>query len=201
MSKVIKGNLVDANNSQGLTVLEEIIEMSNDVKISLEEFINSSKNNFKGSAYDAARSKLQLYVEALNKQITLCDILINNIHAANNQMINYMEEYNFLDSGYLDGYKNEINSIKNKISSLSVPTQDDDMTDAEFNEKMSEYNSSINYYIGRIAELEKLCKKLEGLDAADSSAWGIISNNPDGNSEDIINYSKAVKGLEAVNIK
>ena len=184
MALVNKSDLSSVKTS--LSYLETIERENNNLINTINLFSTNSKAELKGSAYDSVRNKLELYVDALKKQNTICSNLRQNIISTNNEMINYMEEYSSLDDSNIDNVraaitkaKSQINIINNLISKTS---------DSVYIGQLRTAIEALNKDIDR---LEKLLKKLEGLQPEDNNLKGKLAPVV----SDIDNYKSAIDGI------
>ncbi len=184
MALVNKGDLTSVNNS--LSYLETIVNENNSLINTINLFIANSKNELKGSAYDGVRNKLSLYIDALQKQNTICEVLKQNIMSTNNQMNNYMEEYNSLDDSNIGTVRAAINKAKSQINIINNMISGS--TDSQY---ISELRRAIDALSKDVERLEKLLRKLEGLQPEDSELKEKLSSIV----SDIANYKSAVSDI------
>ena len=97
MTKVVASDLVAVQSSSLFGNISKVGSLSSSMDGSISKFRSESPSTLKGDGYDMVRTKMSIYEDAYNKQAKLCEILANNIQAANNSMLNYMEDYSVLD--------------------------------------------------------------------------------------------------------
>lgn len=187
MTKVYSADLSNANSSSMITQLEETSSSSSTVLSQLNSFIGESSSILMGNGYDAVRSKLSVYADAINKQKTICDNLSNNVKAANNVMLTFMDGYSYLDDAYIQDIEYSIEDVKSFLSwlrSYSEEKKARNGTDAE-----------IAHWEGIQAELERKLDKLRKLDPTDKSSFAML----DTVSEDMMNFAQAIYELKLPN--
>ena len=182
MAIIYSSDLTSANKSSMFTNLENVNNISKQLIDNLNNFITSSASELIGSGYDAVRAKMTLYVDALNKQMTISDNLSSNIKAANNNMLNYMEGYTMLDDSKIPEIRARIRTIEALISQL------------ELSDSVS--NSDLASLRSLLAELKKLLAKLEALAPTDAAAFGMVSSV----ATDVYSYGNALLNLNIPNI-
>jgi len=77
MAIVHKSDLQNINSSAGLSYIEKKAEESQKLSNAISNFITNTQTKLKGGGYDAVRSKMSLYIDALNKQSQICSNLKN----------------------------------------------------------------------------------------------------------------------------
>ena len=195
MSVVYSSDLSKANSSELMSAIESIISSSDKMASQIEKFISESKDELKGGGYDAVRTKMSIYADALRKQSKICSNLYGNVKSANNTMLNYMEGYTKLNDSEKEEIRTELNNAKSMLSWLEEYSNVW-VLDKETNEKTkkSRRNGSdyqIESYRKIIEELEKLLKKLEHLKEEDYSAFEMISSV----NTDINSYSNCINEI------
>ena len=183
MTKVISSDLVSANSSSMITTLTELESSSTTLMSNIEAFITGSVEQLKGNGYDAVRSKLSFYVDALKKQTTICNNLKSNIKAANTMLLNFMEGYAMLDDDKIPEIERSIAYIKSLLASLQ--TANNPTVTA----------SQVASWKEMLYEFEKLLRKLKELAPTDSSAFGIVGSV----KNDVISYGNALLGIKLPN--
>ncbi len=195
MTKVLSSDLTQANSSNVITLLTQTAEDSNKLLNRLSMFVHSSKSICVGGGYDAVRAKLLLYYDALSKQSKICVNLSNNVVSANNFMLNYMDGYSELDNSKLPEIDQSITEADRTLTWLKELVYDYEYDEKGEIKSVSSHTrgdqSLINSWSGVLDELKKLREKLEGLEYADSSAFGIISDV----EMDTINFISATNGI------
>ncbi len=186
MTNIKSADLAAANASSMITQLKETSQASSQILGNMRDFIYNSSNQLKGAGYDAVRAKLSVYVDAISKQAQICDNLSNNVIAANNVMLTFMDGYTYLDNSYIQDIENSIADVKSFLGWLTSYSKDNTKngTDAE-----------IAKWDGIRADLEKKLEKLKKLDSTDSSSFAML----DDVSEDMMNFAKAIYELKLPN--
>lgn len=199
MTKVYSSDLAQANSSAMITQLESTANSSAEASSKISSFISGSQSILMGKGYDAMRAKMSVYLDALNKSKTLCDNLSNNIRAANNIMLTFMEGYSFLDNSLIPDIENSIEDIKSFIGwleSYTTTTTTDPATGKTTTSQVRNgTDAEITHWKGILAELEKKLEKLKQLDPTDSSAFALLTDVTD----DIRNFAKALYELKLPN--
>ena len=93
MTRVTSADLTRANTSAMITQLDSTVETSTAILSKMNEFIYGSTDTLRGEGYNAVRAKLSLYVDAIRKEAQICQNLSNNVKAANNVMLTFMDGY------------------------------------------------------------------------------------------------------------
>ena len=192
MAKVIYSDLGSANNGKMTKAIDTAMEELTNLKSKLERFIDLSPSKLKGPGYDAVRTELTRYVDALSKGKLILSHLESAIKAANNSMMNYMEDYSELDDSKAPQVKSELESAKSMLAwlqSYTTYTNSDGSTTTVRNGT----DAQISQYQALIAELDKLYNKLVGLAGEDAKD---IAKCKDVET-DISNYANAINGIDA----
>ena len=195
MTKIYNSELSSANSSNMIKELEKEIETSTKLISIMSEFLTSSTTVLVGGGYDAVRAKLSLYSDALSKQITICQNLANNLKAANNIMINYMEGYEMLDDAYIGDIKNSISDIKaflDWLKSYTTITRTDSQGNTTTESVRNGTDAEIESWTGILHEFEHLLELLENLKPTDESAFSLL----DSVKTDVISFGKALQELK-----
>ena len=166
-----------------ITTLTELESSSTTLMNNIESFITSSVEQLKGNGYDAVRSKLSFYADALKKQATISNNLKSNIKAANTMLLNFMEGYAMLDDDKIPEIERSIAYIKSLLASLQ--TANNPTVTA----------SQVASWKEMLYEFEKLLRKLKELAPTDSSAFGIVGSV----KNDVISYGNALLGIKLPN--
>jgi len=186
MTKVTSADLTRANTSAMITQLDSTYETSTSILSKMNEFIYGSTDALRGEGYNAVRAKLSLYVDAIRKEALICQNLSNNVKAANNVMLTFMDGYTVLDDKYISDIENSIEDVKAFLGWLRSYSSSNERngTDAE-----------ISHWEGIQVELESKLNKLKQLAPTDKSAFALL----DKVSEDIMNFSEALYKLKLPN--
>ena len=178
MSKVLSENLTTANKSPSIELLDELSKEVVEIRSKIESFIDEIGDGkpLTGEGYNAIKIKFELYIESLKMLGQISGVIKENICAANNSLIGYMEEFTLLDDSKLSEYRNYRDDAErtwNEVQNATTLVKDD-----EGNEFYIKKYS--NYYIefckGIFDRLQRLVEKLEGLSSADGEAYNNISN-------------------------
>lgn len=165
----------------------------------LESFNSSSESVLKGNGFDAIRSRIRYYIDGVEKSAKICDSFQNNVIAANNDLIVYMDDLSDIDNSLYEEIDNLLSQAIADLSRL---------------ESYYEYTYT-NPYTGKtestwlrvgsdaqIAEckdqieyLKHVLEKMAGLEPADAKAF----RNLNSVSLDIINLNTAVNGINVMN--
>lgn len=148
-------------------------EMSDSQKINntLDSFASDLSRKFSGAAYDEIANKLTVYKESnLSREKTSSE-LKSKISAALDSLSSYMEGYSYLDTEELDALKvNRANCQANYNNILSA------VNNSRNNSNLSLLKSQLSSLAAQLQEIDKLIEKLEGLPAADASAFSGIDS-------------------------
>lgn len=194
MAILYQADLNSANNSNMTLLLKDTISKSDTIKNVISEFINNSSSVLQGRGYDSVRTKLTMYVDALNKLKIISENLLDAIYVANNTMINYMDGYAELDNGKISQVSAELESAKATLAWLEAysliwkQSSNGSWTSSWVQNGTA---SQISAYRDLVNELQKLYDKLVGLAGADSGAFNNVANV----SEDSINLVNAINGI------
>lgn len=114
--------ILNKNNNR-LLKLDSLIEYSTNLSSSLLDFVESSKNRLEGVGYDAIRAELSYFARILLTQSGICEIVKSNFTQGNNYMINYLGDYDSLDTEKLEEIKRNLSILEtlmiNKTGELS----------------------------------------------------------------------------------
>ena len=199
MTVVYSADLSAANSSAMITQLESTANAASGAASKISGFVNGSQSVLMGKGYDAVRNKLSVYLDALNKAKTICDNLSNNLRAANNIMIGFMEGYSFLDNSRIPDIENSIEDIKSFmgwLNSYTTTTTTDPKTgELTTTQVRNGTDAEISHWGDILKELEKKLEKLKQLDPTDSSAFALLSDSTD----DASNFAKSLYELKLPN--
>lgn len=195
MTVIYNNELSSANSSNMITELEKEIDTSTKLITIMSDFLTSSTTKLVGNGYDAVRAKLSLYNDALSKQVKISQNLSNNIKAANNIMINYMDGYDMLDDANIDDIKNSIADTKSFLDwlkSYSTVTRTNSKGETVTESVRNGTNAEIESWTGILHEFEHLLELLENLKPTDESAFSLL----DSVKTDIVSFGKALQELK-----
>ena len=184
MTKVYSADLTNANSSAMTSQLQETSNSSAKILAQLNSFIGGSKSVLTGDGYDAVRAKFSVYADAVSKQKQICDNLLNNVKAANNIMIAFMEGYSYLDDSLIPDIEASIADVRSFIAYLESYDE----------EKKSTIGSAaeIAHWKAILADLEKKLAKLKQLAPTDASSFALL----DDVSADMMNFAQAIYELK-----
>jgi hypothetical protein len=137
----------------------------------INEFVSSSTDHLKGEAYDAVRSHLLTYIPILEMRIKTATSIMDAIKSANNSMIDYMENYDVLDTSQLDGLYIEYNSYAS-TAQAKLNSANAYITPEAKSKAMSEYE----HYNALAKKVNKQIQILEGLSPKDDSVYSSLSS-------------------------
>jgi hypothetical protein len=132
MSLLLQSDLSSANKSKAITSLTNDIDDSKKLLASVENFISGSTEHLKGESFDAVRTHMQVYVDALNKRINCAENMIAAIKSANSTMTSFMDGESKLDTS-------ETETVRNQ---------------------MTAYNSAANSYLGRYNNYDSVVERI-----------------------------------------
>lgn len=174
MTKVIKDELLNANNSLSVKALDELSRNSTYLANIIDGFIQNSTDKLLGNCYDAIRKKLSIYSMTLKMQSKICQTIYSLLPSANNYLVGYMEDFSELDDSNLSDIEANISKIKNIIERLRFDIKSMNMivnyNDNSFNELY------LNCYNIIYKELLKLENKIKYLKDNDNIAFNKISD-------------------------
>ena len=136
---------------------------------SIDTFNNAGKNELTGEKYDHFREQLGTMKEALSNRVNLATNLSNSIREALTLLINYLDNYQFLDSSKINEYNTYRTNCINSINYLNSLLQQ---------QNRSDYNTiyqNIETVNSTLEQLDKIIAKVEGLDAVYQQAQQILS--------------------------
>ena len=190
MAKVVKGDLASVNSN--LQFIDKMIAEDNEIINKINNFNTASTVFLKGAAYDALRGRLTFYTQIINKHITVCDNLKNNIISVNNEMLNFMEDFESLDdskieetSEALEKTKSDLSRLRSLLSSISLKQSD-----------INQIKSAISVLEENIHYLERLLSKLKELRGKDTSLFSKL----DKDFSDVNSFETALNSFEVTQI-
>lgn len=167
--KVVKADL-DSFKSF-LNLFDKEITDSQKINNTLDNFTSVLSNKFSGEVYDEVSKKIAVYKECnLSREKTSSE-LKSKISSALDSLSSYMEGYSYLDTEELDELKvkrtNCQTNYNNILSAINSSTKDSNL---------SLLRSQLASLEVQLQEIDKLIEKLEGLSAADASAFAGIDS-------------------------
>ena len=149
-------------------------------------FISSSKASLTGDQYDNFRTQFGTIMNALEQRIALAEKLSSCIREALELLLNYLDGDLFLDTSKLDEYIYNRNKCQRSLDRLKVMLNETIETTYTVNGQTytrveKKYNSAeiqaqITLAEATLAELERIIKKVQGLDAVYAQAEGILNS-------------------------
>ena len=129
MAVVYKSDLVNVNNYVN-SILNN--ENSDTQKIidAINDFINTSSDTLKGSAWDKERERMSSFVTALEKRKKISSSLLNSVLSADRVMLDYLASYpkinidgvkldfNMIDTALLDQLQTQLLNAKNSYNNI-----------------------------------------------------------------------------------
>ena len=194
MALLLQSDLSSANSSKMISLLTSDMEDSKKLIASLEDFSSSSTSVLVGASFDAVRSHLQGYIDALNTRVKVAESLISSLKAANDAMSDYMDGEAKLDSSELETLQNEANHYKSQAQSYFSRIDNYD-SEKESMSKQALYDA---YYGAREEQRrrEKIIKLINDLEAQDSATFATLSSVTD----EISQFSDSVGGISTIRI-
>ena len=154
-----------------LTLFDKEMSDCQKMNNTLDSFISELSAKFSGAAYDSISEKINVYKECnLSREKTSSE-LKSKITSALDSLSSYMEGYSYLDTAELDSIKaKRANCQANYNNILSA------INNASRNTDLSGLRSQLAALESQLIEIDKLIEKLEGLPAADASAFAGIDS-------------------------
>ena len=158
---------------------------SKTTKDALSSYISNSKSTLKGEQWDKSRAKMETFSEALQARIALAESLMEAIKKALTLLKDYLGEDSMLDTEQLPEYQKQreicVSSIE-KLNAMLTETHQVPHTGSDgstYYTTESVYDSAtIQAQIDQakqvLAELDRIIKKIEGLEAVYNEAMGIL---------------------------
>lgn len=179
LTVIYKADLNDANSLDALQNLENECGQTKSLIAAIEDFISSSSTRLHGTSWDSVRSKLSLYLNALNLRYSIASSLAGDIKKANNSLSSYMGPYTELNTQYLEElnrlrvqYKNNLYNARTQYINLLNFT----MEEVEQEKNIYVALREINRYSNLVSELDSKIEKIEGLEMADINAYSTLSS-------------------------
>ncbi len=184
MAKVYLDEIEAALASTTCSSLKTDSSESKDIHSSLHSFI-SARFRLRGEQWDKVRTKLQTYDEALQQRMELATKLEEAITKALQILKDYLGEDMMLDTAQLGEYQKQRTICQNSIDTLNhmlTETEEYSYTGADgktYTETRLKYDSAaIRSQIAEaeatLKELDRIIKKIEGLDEVYAKAEAIL---------------------------
>lgn len=152
-----------------LTLFDKEIADSEKINNTFDSFTSDLSSKFSGDGYKAISDKITVYKECnLSRQKTSSE-LKSKISTALDSLISYMEGYSYLDTEELDELKVQRTNLQSNYNSILSAINN---TKNIFN--LASLKAQLSSLEAQLKEVDKLIEKLEGLPAADASAFAGI---------------------------
>ncbi len=165
--KVVKSDL-DSFKSL-LTLLDKDVSDSQKINSTLDSFASDLSINFKGDGYKAIGDKITVFKESNLAREKASSELKSKITSALDSLSSYMEGYSYLDTEELDKIKVERANCQNNYNNILSA-----LNNSNNRSNLSLLRSQLESLQAQLVELDKLIEKLEGLPAADASAFAMV---------------------------
>jgi len=172
MAKLYLDEIEAALSFSGLENLKTDIDDSKKLSTSLSEFISTSSSKLTGEQWEAVRGKVTEYNNVSEARNSAATSLYDAIKEGLTLLKNYLGEDQMLDSSQLNECISKKKQCENTISSLKAKLSTETNT--------SSIRSQINSAEETLKELNRLIKKLEGLDEVYQQALSIFENGLQG---------------------
>lgn len=186
MAKIYYDEISAALSSDIFDRLDADKQESTTLKGIVTNFISSSKASLTGDQYDNFRTQFGTIMNALEQRIALAEKLSSCIREALELLLNYLDGDLFLDTSKLDEYIYNRNKCQRSLDRLKVMLNETIETTYTVNGQTytrveKKYNSAeiqaqITLAEATLAELERIIKKVQGLDAVYAQAEGILNS-------------------------
>lgn len=168
MAKLYLDELEAALSFQGLKNLTTDASDSDKMISTLDDFINNSTEYLSGEPWNGVRTKVEAYRKAMETRKKISGELHSSIEEGLKLLIDYMGEYQMLDSSQLNDCITKKNECESTISSLKSKLSTATNT--------SSINNQIAAAEAILEDLKRIIEKLEGLDGVYSKAMGIFES-------------------------
>ena len=172
MAKLYLDEIEAALSFSGLENLKTDIDDYKKLSTSLSEFISTSSSKLTGEQWEAVRGKVTEYNNVSEARNSAATSLYDAIKEGLTLLKNYLGEDQMLDSSQLNECISKKKQCENTISSLKAKLSTETNT--------SSIRSQINSAEETLKELNRLIKKLEGLDEVYQQALSIFENGLQG---------------------
>lgn len=175
--------------------LDNISSRSASASNQIGSFIEDSKLVLKGTGFDYVRARLEMYQTAINKLMSICEALANNIIAANNMMINATQGLD-LNTDNIEELEQRVHQIESLINWYSESIVVDESVPEEERKYMVRNQSMANYYSEVLRIIKEKLELLQNLEKISNEAAAVLDNV----SSDITSYSSNVSSIIPANI-
>lgn len=191
---VSRSDLEQASNA-ARDGLSNVSSSSTQVSGQISSFITESREVLKGQGFDYVRDRLYMYQTAIDKLVSICETLANNIIAANNQMINATKGLD-LDTENLEELEQRVKQIESLISWYSeLVVVDPNVSEEERQYKMRD-QAMKGYYEEVLAIIQERLELLRNLETISNQAASLL----DTVGADISTYSSNVSSITVASL-
>lgn len=183
--KVIKSDLKSNSLNAIINKLQNDAQDAKCLKDVVSDLINDTSDELEGASYDAVRNKLSEYANILSEREEIANSLANAIKKSSNQMIDFMEQFDTIDTNERETTKNKISTLEGTIASIT-----NDYNNGKYEENTSLNSLTYSYYQD-LEKAKKYLEKINNLSSEDSSCYSPIG---DINSE-INNYKSSISNI------
>ena len=158
---------------------------SKTTKDALTSYISESKSTLKGEQWDKSRAKMEVFSEALQTRIALAEELMEAIKKALTLLKDYLGEDSMLDTEQLPEYQKQREICVSSIDKLNAMLTETHQVPHTGSDGKTYYTTEPVYDSATIqaqidqakqvlAELDRIIKKIEGLEAVYNQALAIL---------------------------
>lgn len=194
MAKVVSSELTGSSISGMVSLLEADSTSTVALNDAISSFMNDSSASLVGKSFDAARNKMNLYLQDVGTRKSLASELASAISDGAESLAGYMDGYDMLDDSEIPEIEESINSLKQKITDVQLTISSIQSKDPSAD--VSSYTATIDSCKASLAELEKKLEKLKGLGAADSAAFSAAMSLADS----VAKFGASVEGIQVSSI-
>lgn len=166
--KVVKADL-DSFKSF-LSLFDKEMADSRKINNTLDSFTSDLSRKFSGGAYDEIAKKIAVFKESNLSREKTSGELKSKISAALDSLSAYMDGYSYLDTEELDELKTKRANCQSNYNNILSAINSSNSNSTNLNSLRSQL-ASLEV---QLQEIDKLIEKLEGLPAADASAFAGI---------------------------
>lgn len=157
----------------------------------LDDFRISTSSVLQGGGYEAIRSKMGLYVDAIDKENKLIDKIVADSVVANNVFADYANGYDIDDSSLA-----ELEKTLKKLSSCKIWIEN--MSEEDFRELFPDESVSFDSYKLSVKQdyedFRKNYDKIRGLKAEDEYCRSLLSSA----ESEVNSYNSAVSSINPI---
>ena len=170
--KLFQADLTNASSTVQ-SGADNVKAASEKVAQSITDFTGNSDKELKGTGYDYVRSKMTLYLAAVQKLGSLVQMLAENIVSANNQVINETKGYD-LDTTEKEELRQEVARVEQMIRFYSETIVVDDTVPEEERKYKMRDKANKEKYEAILAFLKEQLELLDNLESITSSAAALL---------------------------